>query len=253
MLVAVIRSTRCLAGWHYERADFTAREIVRAALNRVDARRPSWEEGQKYFTDDGGSESCRWCGGSLEDSSGAAHRHYFCSDICAVAAHRHRESRDYYWRTAQAAAAYYLVKKLSIPQRPCDQCGTEFQPAYVTTRFCSPPCVQRARDGYIPERTCGTCGHRFKPQTKAIRFCSSLCYGASIARADIPCRNCGRHFRPRTDRQKVCSRSCLKEHGRPPMPCGHCGTMFKPTAPRSRYCCVRCRTDAYVKARRAAA
>lgn len=79
----------------------------------------------------------------------------------------------------------------------CAQCGTEFKPLTVRTRYCSQKCVglsQRGRN--MHQITCEHCGQPFESYRKSARFCSNGCkfagLGVEKTRRSAPkCETCG--------------------------------------------------------------
>lgn len=83
-----LRSRLCLAGWGWQDADALAADIVAEALRRIGARRPTWEEGQPDYVQNGGGAliertRCVRCHTPLPEG------HFkFCSRLCGQS---HRE------------------------------------------------------------------------------------------------------------------------------------------------------------------
>lgn len=80
-------------GRRYQSADILARLIVLAALTRIGAKWPRWEDGQRGRTAGGAikepeASRCRNCGARLND-----HRQYFCRHRCAIL-HNNRKYRE---------------------------------------------------------------------------------------------------------------------------------------------------------------
>lgn len=48
-----LRSRLCLEGWNWRDADAMAAEIVAAAMRQIGAQRPSWDEGQQEWVQNG--------------------------------------------------------------------------------------------------------------------------------------------------------------------------------------------------------
>jgi predicted nucleic acid-binding Zn ribbon protein len=66
-----------------------------------------------------------------------------------------------------------------LQPKPCEWCGTEFQPAKGRSRFCMPSCaslfnIKKFRDT-APERNCTVCGTTFRPGSQNSAFCSKAC------------------------------------------------------------------------------
>ena len=83
----VIRSQLCLQGWKWHPADQVARDLVGVVLNILQAKRPSWEEGQREFVTYGGRlierTRCANCHKGLEGD-----QIKFCSSLCNSAYNR---------------------------------------------------------------------------------------------------------------------------------------------------------------------
>ncbi|WP_096785873.1 hypothetical protein [Rhodobacter sp. CZR27] len=81
-----IRATLCLQGWRWASADEAAAALVGAALDRIKAKRPDWNQGQPEWTVEGGAlierTRCIRCGTPLPDG-----HHKFCSSLCGAAHH----------------------------------------------------------------------------------------------------------------------------------------------------------------------
>jgi len=77
--IAELRSSLCLAGWPWRRADQAARNVVAEALRLARAERPDWAEGQHAYVglDVTRDSQCRHCGVGLR-----ARQVNFCSQTC---------------------------------------------------------------------------------------------------------------------------------------------------------------------------
>ncbi len=95
-LIHAVRSTLCLWGWRFRTADELARAAMAEALQRVLAKRPSWNEGQPDWAISEGllieRKRCVRCHKKLPDG----HKKY-CSRLCARS--------EYMYRTAVMAGA----------------------------------------------------------------------------------------------------------------------------------------------------
>ncbi|MFZ5693299.1 MAG: hypothetical protein ACOY5F_18865 [Pseudomonadota bacterium] len=137
---AGIRASLCMAGWRWADADFAAADIVLSALNLIGARRPTWQQGQPEWTQDGAlpieRENCIRCRKPLPEG----HR-LFCSHICSSAhngARRRLEKREEInaaWRAARAAWS------AAQPERNCERCGAPYQPKRPRQKLCRPRCT----------------------------------------------------------------------------------------------------------------
>ena len=86
LFVAGLRAFFCLQGWRWQHAHEAAGDVVRISLEILQAKRPSWGEGQPDWTIQGGAlvkrERCANCGNRIDDD------HYkFCGALCAGAYH----------------------------------------------------------------------------------------------------------------------------------------------------------------------
>lgn len=76
-----LRSGLCLRGWSWSDADDTAADIVRSALAQIGAKRPTYQQGQPEWAQDGviliERERCVRCGWQLSE-----HQRKFCSRLC---------------------------------------------------------------------------------------------------------------------------------------------------------------------------
>ena len=141
-----IRAKLCLDGWFYTNADREAHKLVQAALDLIGAKRPSWEQGQPEYTQEGvrarERTTCARCQGPLP------HGHFkWCSHNCKRAATEdkwRRQNRQEYNAQQRAYRAAWSAKQ---PSRPCAECGTEFKPKSPTNpnaKHCSVRCRNRA-------------------------------------------------------------------------------------------------------------
>ena len=83
-----IRADLCLQGWGWKDADDMANEMLASAFRRVNANRPTWEQGQLEWTVHAGTlierSCCARCHGPLPEG----HRK-FCSAKCNVSWNSH--------------------------------------------------------------------------------------------------------------------------------------------------------------------
>jgi len=82
-----LRVRLILEGWGWTDADAAAADIVKTALNQVGAQRPTWEEGQPEYSQQGAGAliertRCVRCHKPLEGI-----QRKFCSDLCGLAHH----------------------------------------------------------------------------------------------------------------------------------------------------------------------
>lgn len=213
--VAAIRSGLCLDGYAWSRSDMEARSLVSEALNRLGARRPTWEQAQREYTV--ARENCSWCMMPIDDDLLRGTRpSRFCSEECARAALQHRDfemrsREDQVWQNVIDS-----IRKTKVKARRCEQCGKTFRPlSWIGDgRYCSAECGFEARRK-IEERPCQNCGQMFRPKkvTNGDRavglFCSKACRYA-YERPARECFVCGAEFRPRSSYAFFCSPTCNK-------------------------------------------
>lgn len=76
-----LRSGLCLRGWSWSDADDMAADIVRSALAQIGAKRPTYQQGQPEWAQDGvilvERERCIRCGWQLPEGHSK-----FCSRLC---------------------------------------------------------------------------------------------------------------------------------------------------------------------------
>jgi len=87
VFIAEMRSSLCLLGWPWSIADQAARDLVAEALRRINAERPSWNEGQREWTIQAGTliarTRCVTCHKRL-----TGEQVKFCSKLCANRWHK---------------------------------------------------------------------------------------------------------------------------------------------------------------------
>ncbi len=185
-----LRSGFCLDGLPWITADERAAEIVGAALRKIGAKRPSYQEGQIQYADrDERNEICKSCG-KLFEHDGYDHKpRVFCSTLC--------KWRDQYKRQREGermSRAEYAAQRAAQSQtlresfaRHCAYCKRWFIPSY----------------GY----------ENYEAAAKA-KYCSIDCRNKSYVRTDYPqveCLNCHKVFEQRDKPRKYCSRDCYLE------------------------------------------
>lgn len=88
-----LRAGLCLRGWKWADADGAAAEVVSAALRQIGAVRPTWQQGQPEWTQDGvvlwQRTRCIRCGWKLPPEN-----RKFCGPVC-FAAHHNALARRY--------------------------------------------------------------------------------------------------------------------------------------------------------------
>ncbi|PZU23804.1 MAG: hypothetical protein DI589_05915 [Shinella sp.] len=263
---AGLRAGMCVEGHSWTEADDTAQGLLVAAFQRVGARRPSWEQGQRQYTI--AEENCNWCGMEIADEDRAGNRKArFCSSVCARSALVHRDWETRWKESSIGRSAFAIIRREEMPQRECEWCGLSYHPFNAETknqRFCSFDCSRKALRT-IPECECLTCHTLFRPRVAGRKFCSVEC-AHSRRIEDRECSVCQRMFTPKTAQGMVCSKAChMRLHrvrkaeraGTTYKPagstftgcCHHCGQAFLARSPKAIYCGPRC-NDAASKARR---
>ena len=161
---AGLRAGLCLAGWRWHEADVAAVDVTLRALARIGATRPSWQEGQPEWTEQGvlrhQRENCARCGKRIPEERQArsiATPAKYCSMLCTnaakVDAHRKRQGDEFRVKHAAEVLAQWRKAKESTPQKPCAYCGDLFHPTPAKkdrpeTIYCSPRCRNKARSRY---------------------------------------------------------------------------------------------------------
>jgi len=142
------RSSFCLQGWSWIEADQAAADIVAAALLLVGAERPTWQEGQPEWTQDGvlrvERDDCLRCRAPLPEG------HYkFCSSECGLA-YRNAIARRNDQEAANARTyAYFAAWSARQPEQPCQVCEAKFRPNRPGQRFCSIQCRNVHNSGLV--------------------------------------------------------------------------------------------------------
>lgn len=100
---ASLRSDLCLQGWRWDAADHAAMALTGAALARIGAKRPTWNEGQPEYVIHAGlliaRSRCATCHGPLTGD-----QRKFCSSLCN-STHHERIARIMGTREAEAQGA----------------------------------------------------------------------------------------------------------------------------------------------------
>lgn len=168
-----IREALCLLGYRWQVSDIEAEGIVQEALNRIGAKRPTWAEGQPYYTD--ARENCINCGNAIrpEDYGPKAK---FCSVECASALHRRMAAQDEKLSTGIARIAKDTVRKARQPSKKCEHCERTFVPSYNSHgRFCSHRCYHDHERVPTREAQCEWCSKKFTATRSDAKFCSKSC------------------------------------------------------------------------------
>jgi hypothetical protein len=137
-----IRSGLCLCGTSWAAADQIAADIVRTALDRIGARRPTWAMGQPEFLQFGviltARTRCRHCGNRLPEENFA-----YCADRCRKAHARELYDDDRRHELAEAERLRVAVWRAAQPERRCAECSLPFQPNTPSQMFCGSTCASR--------------------------------------------------------------------------------------------------------------
>lgn len=135
---AAIRARLCESGWKWGQADAAADEAVQAALSRVGAERPTWQQGQPEHTQEAVlpilRENCARCGRPLPED-----RVKYCDEVCAKAAvitRRERSDKE----EARAKQKIYTAAWAEKHPRECKMCGKSFKPRRGDAKYCSVAC-----------------------------------------------------------------------------------------------------------------
>lgn len=268
---AGLRSAWCLSGHDWHIADATAERIVAEALNKIGARRPSWEEGQWVYTVS--PDYCAWCHRPMDGEEQSSGRR-FCSVDCAKSAVLHMNRKTNHHYGAVIRSAQRLIDKDKAEPRPCKFCGTMFKADYAAAQFCSVRCNGLHTAGDLAfshiDRECEECNRTFKPTSRTQTCCSQTCAGVknrkreaeSLAHERRTCTHCQTEYTPTKNTQTYCGKECQTlanrvKHGpvwaersrakraanRPPRPCEWCGEVFTPQTTAGRFCSSRCSGD----------
>jgi hypothetical protein len=250
-----LRSAFCLAGAKWEIADVMAASIVSAALVSIGARRPTWQEGQAEWTQDGvivvERTTCARCAGPMPEDARQGTR--YCSKLCRQAVHNHRASvmghqRTWtQWRAEQTARREHNRLQREVP---CEHCGKPFikdgRHGAAIQRYCSYQCYWAVDKHRLRKRNCGHCGTRFQPRGSRSKYCSRACSDAGrTVYHPIPCEVCGTEFTPSLRTARYCSIQCAglaRVKVRQERQCPICLSIFL-AAHRSdtkAYCSYRC-------------
>jgi len=247
-----LRSGLCLAGHRWSVADSEAASIINEALSIIGIPRPTWEEGQPYYTYP--RENCKWCYRSIDPADMKGNRNrLFCSDMCARSAYVHWDMKNASHGSQIEREAYRAVYREKFPDRICEQCGTSFKPKREKddARFCSLRCFTDSLKIEIPERPCQHCGEIFTPSSSNVdaKFCSRKCADEAKRKFEPkPCIVCEEVFTPKTAEQKCCSVECAhqsKAFRQVEAVCQCCGETFIAKRVDAEYCSAKCARFAY--------
>jgi hypothetical protein len=239
-----IRATLCADGFAWSQADDEAAQLTSAALNRMGATRPTYEQGQREYLIP--NEDCSWCQRPIDPTMLTGQFSVrFCSEICGRAALRYRDYETSYRNEFIWRSLTNTIRREDKPTRACKSCGVIFRPAQEDGEFCSVRCVGR-HNREIPDRPCKSCGTVFRPRESSTAYCSVAC--ANRERAQIPerdCAECGTRFRPGSERSAAafCSAACYQSHGalvRHELECRWCQASFTSSRRHSLWCSSTC-------------
>lgn len=231
---AGLRSEFCLQGYAWAEADATAMDIVATALRFLGAQRPTWQQGQPEWTEDGFSPiertRCVHCGGSLPEGHTK-----FCDSVCSIA---HRRQGAAKWGETMSR-----VERLSAWAAQTAKTKKERMEAYgITSQDWRNAYHSTLRSERRAEargsRECRGCGKPFAAERNDAQYCSKRCQqnswqqrkrgeagdagqqrryeAAAVQQADMrrlstrQCPICFSIFRVRnpSDVSITCSRSC---------------------------------------------
>ena len=237
-----LRAGFCLEGRTWKFADTYAAAIVKEALHRIGAARPTWEQGQPEWAQDGFAPVQRFfCSGCArpipkDRTSRIGLPVKYCSDLCMGAAYARKARRSgermksRQWIARCAARTRHTKEQMMVP---CMHCGTDFVAKYHGQKFCSRRCAFGDQIMHR-ELPCAVCGNTFKPRGKVSKYCSKACRGRALTkeRAERQCPQCGTVFRPTkpSDKKRYCSPACASAASivHRQQPCAMCGKPYLP-------------------------
>lgn len=215
---AGLRAARCLSGKTWKEADDWADLVIRLALHRIGATRPTWAEAQPDAEFDLVERVfCASCGGLLEPGDGK-----YCSETCRNIKASEARSRKIEAEMHVLADAFAAARsKGDKITRQCEECGKPFEleKHYVIQKFCSVDChnaAQVAAGRIRRSRTCESCGKSFVALHRHNRFCSHECAMDAKRLPEKTCERCGVVFRPRTRASRFCCKPCMYAARREP-------------------------------------
>ncbi len=239
-----LRSGLCLEGQQWAAADKSADEIVKEALHRIGATRPTWWQGQPEWTQFAFAPIdrffCERCGSLIPEDRTSTGRNpvRFYSSLCSRAAKSTRHWRMRARMTAAERAAMVAATAdarrdahAEAMTKTCEHCGTAFRAVQSARRYCSHRCATQAtrepqptkRAPMIAERTCKSCGATFALKGRIV----SIVPGGARATLSVRCslhacqRSNARLAGPRFSRIGAASSSARRPaHRRPSASCG---------------------------------
>lgn len=171
-----IRQALCLDAFGWQVSDDEAASIVAECLRNLRATRPTWEQGQRDYTEP--RENCARCRAPL-DQEQIAHSDRYCSSHCAAGAredgilvHGEVSAKAYY-------SAARIVRRAKKPVLTCQTCGNHFQQRgennSTTAKYCSMICFHRRAVAVLAIRACEVCGTHFEAKHPRAAYCSGSC------------------------------------------------------------------------------
>ncbi|MXN48813.1 hypothetical protein GR138_26800 [Shinella kummerowiae] len=193
-------------------SDAEALALIGNAFDALGVKRPSWLEGQWYYTE--GRTQCVWCAGDIDEED-QARGFRFCSTVCAKSAleKRYRDSQTHGDMVYQRA--HYEIAVNSSPARPCKICGTMFKSRQKGAQHCSRACSRAAKGDLLANINCAECETLFRPAGRTKKYCCKECANKGVIKtreASLPpeksCECCRVVFRPRVSFAVYCSPRC---------------------------------------------
>ncbi|MCD7108758.1 hypothetical protein LRX75_06850 [Rhizobium sp. DKSPLA3] len=205
---AGVRSALCLSGNGWQPSDSEAAALLSAAFTKMGAKRSSWLEGQREFTE--ATENCIRCGILLDQDTITA-RDRFCSDLCRDSARLYREGLEGAINRKVYARSWYVALQKKAPARSCSFCSTEYHSSFAEQKYCSYDCSHAAQRDPARHRECQHCGTGFRQKqlgSRPQRYCSVECRKADWKAEEYSCCICSTSF---LAKHKKTKRSCPSE------------------------------------------
>lgn len=168
------RAALCLAGDRWEEADQEAASLVEEALRKSGARRPTWEQGQREYTEPEGQ--CLWCGGEVPSEMRTSR---YCSEHCAKMARQRRDFADRTLQDNSYASVAYALDRARSKTRACQSCGGAFKSRDPDAVFCSLQCSVDFNSQPTQANECQLCGKPYLSVYTHAGFCSQTCRAKS--------------------------------------------------------------------------
>lgn len=166
-----LREGFCLEGHSWRASEAEANEIVREALHRIGAKRPTWEQGQPEYA--GGKENCSWCHVPLASD----HRSRFCDSHCAKMWTIRRGYEGLSDDNPIRVQALRMVRRSVKKPRVCEECGSKFghEGDKDPKKFCSHACYSKNKTNRPVPSECRACGKPFIGYQVGAFYCSNAC------------------------------------------------------------------------------